>query len=88
MTCLAGGDFEAPQAVTVPAGFSKRKKEGRREFLRARLRDGIAEVFASEGSGRIGGLSWAEGLVELPDEAQEITLGTPVRYIPFASLGL
>lgn len=88
MTCLAGGDFSVPQAVTVPAGFSKRKKEGRREFLRARLRDGVAEVFASEGSGRIGGLSWAEGLVELPDEAQEITVGTPVSYIPFSSLGL
>ncbi len=88
MTCLAGGDFAAPQAVTVPAGFSKRKKEGRREFLRARLRNGVAEVFASEGSGRIGGLSWAEGLVELLDEAQEITPGTSVRYIPFSSLGL
>jgi molybdopterin molybdotransferase len=88
MTCLAGGTFDAPQAVTVPASFSKHKKEGRREFLRARLRNGVAEVFGSEGSGRIGGLSWAEGLVELPDEAQEITPGTLVRYIPLSSFGL
>ncbi|MEM7669978.1 MAG: molybdopterin molybdenumtransferase MoeA, partial [Pseudomonadota bacterium] len=43
---------------------------------------------ASEGSGRIGGLSWAEGLVELPDAAMQIEPGTPVRYLPFSSFGL
>jgi len=43
------------------------------------------EVFASEGSGRVSGLSWAEGLVELAEEAAEISPGDPVRYIPFAS---
>ncbi|MEM9350265.1 MAG: gephyrin-like molybdotransferase Glp [Pseudomonadota bacterium] len=83
---LAGGDWHEPQAVTVPAGFEKRKKEGRREYLRARLVDGRAEVFPSEGSGRISSLSWAEGLVELPDQAINVTHGTPVRYLPFAGL--
>jgi molybdopterin molybdotransferase len=69
----------------VPAGFSKKKKAGRREFLRARLTaEGRAEVFASEGSGRISGLAWAEGLVELGDGAQDIGPDTLVRYIPYA----
>ena len=81
---MAGQGWQAPQGFDVPAGFSKSKKPGRREYLRARMRDGRAEVFKSEGSGRISGLSWAEGLVELPDGAAEIAPGDRVRYIPFS----
>ena len=86
---LAGGDWTAPRAFEVPAAFEKRKKPGRREFLRARLDDrGRAEVFRSEGSGRISGLSWADGLVELDDGARHVRPGDPVRYLPYASFGL
>ncbi|MEM9578482.1 MAG: gephyrin-like molybdotransferase Glp [Pseudomonadota bacterium] len=85
---LAGAAWPEPQGFEVPAAFSKNKKPGRSEFLRARLRDGHAEVFPSEGSGRISGLSWAEGLVELPHEAATITPGSPVRFIPYGSFGL
>ncbi|MRU15897.1 molybdopterin molybdenumtransferase MoeA [Roseovarius sp. A21] len=85
MSLLAGGKWQEPQGFNIPAAFEKKKKPGRREYLRARVRDGKAEVFKSEGSGRISGLSWAEGLVELPDQAAHITPGTPVRYIPFSS---
>ncbi len=86
---LAGAGWSEPTGYSVPAGFSKHKKAGRREFLRARLdAKGRVAVFASEGSGRISGLSWADGLVELGDDGAEITPGTPVRYIPFSSFGL
>ncbi|WP_417838590.1 gephyrin-like molybdotransferase Glp [Tritonibacter scottomollicae] len=88
MGLMAGAGWAAPQGFDVPAGFAKRKKPGRREYLRARMRDGRAEVFKSEGSGRISGLSWAEGLVELPDGAAEIAPGDPVRFIPYASFGM
>jgi molybdopterin molybdotransferase len=88
LAVLAGEDWADPQGFDVPAGFEKSKKAGRREYLRARMRDGAVEVFASEGSGRISGLSWAEGLVELPDGAAEVTRGDPVRFIPFGSFGL
>ncbi|MFK7836400.1 MAG: gephyrin-like molybdotransferase Glp [Sulfitobacter sp.] len=88
MALLAGAGWSAPQGFDVPAAFSKRKKAGRREYLRARMRDGRAEVFASEGSGRISGLSWAEGLVELSEPAQEITPGASVRFIPYGSFGI
>ena len=88
MARLAGQDWPSPQGFDVPAAFSKNKKHGRSEYLRARIRDGRAEVFASEGSGRISGLAWAEGLVALPFDAQNITPGTLVRYIPFGSFGL
>lgn len=88
MGLMAGGGWQQPQAFEVPAGFEKRKKLGRREYLRARVRDGRAEVFASEGSGRISGLSWAEGLVELPDGAVHVKPGDPVRFIPYSSFAM
>ncbi|MEM1077903.1 MAG: bifunctional molybdopterin-guanine dinucleotide biosynthesis adaptor protein MobB/molybdopterin molybdotransferase MoeA [Pseudomonadota bacterium] len=84
---LAGGGWLEPLGIEVPAAFSKRKKPGRNEYLRARLdAKGRVETFGSEGSGRVSGLSWAEGLVALGPEAQEITPGTPVRFLPYASL--
>jgi molybdopterin molybdotransferase len=85
---LAGAGFQSPQALHLPAAFSKSKKAGRREYLRARLRDGAVEIFASEGSGRVSGLSWAEGLVELPDAAAEISRGQTICFLPYASFGL
>ncbi|MDK3072263.1 molybdopterin-binding protein [Sedimentitalea sp. JM2-8] len=85
---LAGADWTEPQGFLVPAAFEKNKKPGRREYLRARVRNGRAEVFASEGSGRISGLSWAEGLVEIEDGARHIRPGDPVRFIPYGSFGL
>ncbi|MBV2359041.1 molybdopterin molybdenumtransferase MoeA [Thalassococcus sp. CAU 1522] len=88
MGLLAGEGWRDPQGFDVPAAFEKRKKPGRREYLRARIRDGRAEVFRSEGSGRVSGLSWAEGLVELPDGAAHVRPGDPVRYFPYGSFGL
>lgn len=85
LAVLGGRRWPEPQGYLLPAAFEKRKKDGRREFLRARVRNGQAEVFQSEGSGRISGLSWAEGLVELPDEAITIARGDPVRFIPWDS---
>ncbi len=82
---LAGGDWTTAQGFQIPAAFSKSKKAGRREYLRARITDGRVEIFASEGSGRVSGLSWATGLVELGDAAQTVAPGDLVTYIPFGS---
>ncbi|MHA6263361.1 molybdopterin-binding protein [Arenibacterium sp. CAU 1754] len=88
LTLLAGAGWADPQGFDLPAAFEKRKKPGRREYLRARMRDGRAEVFASEGSGRISGLSWAEGLVEIEDGERHIRPGDLVKFIPYGSFGL
>ena len=85
---LSGSGFARPQLLSLPANFNKNKKAGRREYLRARLRNGEVEAFASEGSGRVSGLSWADGLVELPDEAVQVTAGQIVRFFPYSSFGL
>lgn len=85
----AGAGWREPEAYEVRADFSRSKQGGRREYLRARINArGRAEVFASEGSGRVSGLAWAGGLVELPDEACDIRPGDPVRYLPYSGFGL
>lgn len=85
----AGAGWRVPTGFDVPAAFMRVKQAGRREYLRARLTsDGRAEVFQSEGSGRVSGLSWADGLIELPDGFMDIQPGDPVRYIPWSSFGL
>ncbi|MEM9267452.1 MAG: gephyrin-like molybdotransferase Glp [Pseudomonadota bacterium] len=89
LSLLMGAGWPEPQAVQVPAAFEKSKKAGRREYLRARMtQEGAVEVFASEGSGRVSGLAWADGLVELPDEAMTVTQGQMVRYLPYSAFGL
>ncbi len=86
LAALQGQGWHRPQPCLLPAAFTKHKKAGRREYLRARRQpDGAVEVFASEGSGRISGLAWAEGFVELPDEAVEVKTGDLIRFIPFAA---
>ena len=89
LSVLAGGRWQEPTGFLVPAAFSKNKRAGRREYIRARLtQEGHAEAFPSEGSGRISGLSWATGLVEIDDGARQIAHGDPVRFIPYGSFGL
>lgn len=86
---LAGAPWSVPRGLMLPAAFEKSKKPGRREYLRARPRmDGSIEIFASEGSGRVSGLAWARGLVELEDEPRVVRPGDPVRYLAFADFGL
>ena len=83
---LAGHGWINPQGYLVPSGFDKQKKIGRREYLRARLsQDGNAEIFPSEGSGRISSLSWSTGLLELMDNEDKILKGDMVKYIPYSS---
>ncbi len=86
---MAGARWCAPQGFDMPAAFSKSKKPGRREYLRARVNaTGAVEIFGSEGSGRISGLSWSDGLVELDDDERTIRPGDAVRYYPYSSFGL
>ncbi len=83
---LAGSGWKTPPHYMVAADFQKKKKGGRREYLRARLNeDGTAECFHSEGSGRVSGLSWSEGLIELPDAKCLVKVGDRVKYLPYNS---
>jgi len=86
---MQGAGWKIPAPTMLPADFSLTKKAGRREFLRARVTsNGRVEKFESEGSGRISSLSWADGLVELPDAGVELNKGDLVQYTPFCAFGL
>ena len=85
---LSGQNWTDPQGFDLPSTFAKNKKPGRREYLRARVQNGKVEAFQSEGSGRISGLSWATGLVELGDGERTLILGDPVRFYPYSAFGL
>ena len=89
LSVMSGAGWIKPQGFMLPAAFTKSKKAGRREYLRAKmLDDGSVDVYKSEGSGRISGLSWADGLVELPDEAMDVCQGDLVRFMPYGSFGI
>ncbi len=88
LMAMSGAGWSEPTAEVRPAAFAKRRKAGRREYLRGRLNeDGAVEIFANEGSGLIRGLVWVNGLVDLPDGGPDIAAGDPVTFLPFAAFG-
>lgn len=89
LLAMSGAGWSVPLAERRPAAFAKRRKAGRREYLRARLNaDGQVETFANEGSGLIRGLVWADGVVDLPDGGPDVAPGDMVSYLPFHGFGL
>ncbi|PQM61860.1 MAG: molybdopterin molybdenumtransferase MoeA [Rhodobacteraceae bacterium] len=86
---LSGCGWANPVGYNVESSFNKKKKPGRREYLRARInKDGKAEIFSSEGSGKISSLSWSSGLLELLEHEEKVSKGQLVRYIPYSSFEL
>jgi molybdopterin molybdotransferase len=90
---LAGGTWPEPHRFAVPAGFTQKKKVGRREFWRARLVNGVdgrlwAAKFPRDGSGLISSLREADGLIEVAEDVAEIKEGELVDFVPFSEFGL
>jgi molybdopterin molybdotransferase len=86
---LAGESFQAPMPVLVRSGFAYRKKEGRREYVRARLSHGdglTAQKHPREGAGVITSLTESDGLVELPEAVTRVEPGEMVGFLPFEML--
>ena len=89
LSVLSGGNWLEPATFRLSAAFSKKKRLGRREYLRARIdSNGLVNVFPSEGSGRISSLSWADGFVVFNDDEEEINNGDIVTFLPYSSFGL
>ena len=88
---LAGAAPEDLTAYPVRAGFSYRKKAGRREYVRVRLEclaDGalVAHKYPREGAGVITSLTETDGLAELPEELTALAPGATVGFIPYGAL--
>ncbi len=88
---LSGGTETQAPRFPVAAGFEYRKKQGRREWARARLEDDgdgnpIATKHHSSGAGILSSMVEADGLVELDEETTQISPGTTVRFLPFSEV--
>ena len=86
------GENPAPlRRYAARSTFAYRKKEGRREYVRARLAaDGHGEAtvvkYPREGAGIITSLTGTDGLVELAEEVTHVAEGDLLSFIPYAAL--
>ncbi|KQZ31149.1 molybdopterin biosynthesis protein MoeA [Mesorhizobium sp. Root552] len=88
---LSGTRTKPPVTIPLRAAFSYRKKEGRREYVRASLRsaeDGAVEAvkFPREGAGLLSSLVETDGLVELGEKTVRVEPGQMVAFLPYSSL--
>jgi molybdopterin molybdotransferase len=82
---IQGVEEVMPLSFTVNAGFAWSKAGSRREYLRVRLEAGSAVLYPNQSSGVLLGATWADGLVEVPENSTH-GIGDPLRFIPFNEL--
>ena len=85
---MSGATDIEPKFFRVPAAFTYKKKQGRREWVRARLSvadDGQlqAEKFSRSGAGILTSMVASDGLVELGEELTGVEAGNMVDFLPF-----
>lgn len=90
---LMGAEPAEPLRLRAQADFQFRRKPSRREWLRARLRydpeqKPVVSIYHTNSSGALSSLSWADGLVELPEDCTGIVPGDVVDYLPFGGMGV
>ncbi len=87
---LSGANTSPLMTLPVRAGFSYRKKAGRREYVRVALKrtsDGAEAIkHRQEGAGVLTSLTETDGLVELAEDVTEIEPGSIVGFLPYAVL--
>ncbi|UFZ03757.1 molybdopterin molybdotransferase MoeA [Bradyrhizobium ontarionense] len=88
---LAGALPERLLPIPVRAGFTYKKKAGRREYVRVTLRkaaDGTLEAlkFPREGAGLLSSLIETDGLVELDEDTIRVEPGQSVGFLAYAEL--
>jgi molybdopterin molybdotransferase len=88
---LSGESYAPPSALRVASGFTYKKKQGRREYVRARViraADGElrAEKHPREGAGVITSLTETDGLVELGEDIVRVVPGDGLAFYPYPLL--
>ena len=88
---LSGALPERLVALPVRAAFSYKKRKGRLEYVRVKLRtapDGgvEAEKYAQDGAGVLSSLTETDGLAELGEDVTRIEPGTAIGFHSYASL--
>ncbi len=87
---LAGAAMTPPLTLPVQAGFSYRKRAGRREYLRATLvrEDGtaIARKYPRDGAGILSSIVQSDGFVILDESIGDLVPGMNVEFLPFSEV--
>jgi len=88
---MMGAAEEAPALFPLRAGFTYKKKAGRREYVRAtlaRAADGVltAVKHPRDGAGILSSMVEADGLVELPEDVTRVEPGMVVEFLPFSEV--
>ena len=87
---LAGAMISAPLTFPVQAGFTYRKKAGRREYLRATLTgEGgvvVARKYPKDGAGILSSIVQSDGFVILDESLNELAVGGMVDFLPFSEV--
>lgn len=87
---LAGAIEPPPRSFPVAAGFSYRKRQGRREYVRASLaaEDGrlVARKFTKDGAGILSSIVQSEGFAILDEGIAELAPGAAIEFLPFSAV--
>ena len=88
---LAGAQLTPLLPMPVRAGFSYKKKSGRREYVRVKLAsvgNGIVEArkHPQDGAGVITSLTETDGVIELSEDSTKIEPGATVGFLSYAAL--
>ncbi|HEY0835037.1 MAG TPA: molybdopterin molybdotransferase MoeA, partial [Azospirillum sp.] len=88
---LMGADEAAPRLFPVRAGFTYKKKAGRREYVRVRLTRGEDGVLTAlkhprDGAGILSSMVESDGLVELGEDVTRLDPGAVVDFLPFSEV--
>lgn len=89
---LSGASQIEPRYYRVRSGFDYAKKLSRREMIRARIETDeggapTAHRFKNQGSGVLSSVASSDGLVELPEDMDQVAAGDLVDFYPFSEVG-
>jgi molybdopterin molybdotransferase len=87
---LAGAAMTPPPTFPVQAGFAYKKREGRREYVRATLdREAgamVARKHPKDGAGILSSIVQSDGFVILDESLSELAVGGMVEFLPFSEV--
>lgn len=73
-----------PRVVAqIPAGFSRSKAQGRRDYVRVQVQDGQLIPYQNQSSGVLSSAVWADGLAWV-EIGQMVQHGDPLPFVSFA----
>lgn len=82
-----GANETKANSFMVPAAFEWGKAGKRHEYVRARVENGVIELFPHQGSGVLTSTSWANGLALIPADTT-VKPQDLIEFIPYSELSV